>query len=100
MSNLYKSLHLLKLTDIYRVFQKMSTNYIHLLQEFGIPHHHEQFRDADLLLERWCTSSFYRDVRTHLDKNMQNRWFERGDTVRYLPSSPDLTPVNFFVEWF
>ena len=28
---------------------------------------------------------------------MQNRWFGRGGTVRYLPSSPDLTPVNFFV---
>ena len=31
---------------------------------------------------------------------MQNRWFERRDTVEYLPSSPDLSLKNFFVLGF
>ena len=31
---------------------------------------------------------------------MQNRWFGRRGTVEYPLSSPDFTPVNFFVRGF
>ena len=31
---------------------------------------------------------------------MQNRWLEGRGTVEFLSSSPDLTPVNFFVREF
>ena len=44
-----------------------------------------------LLLARWCTSPFHRDVR-NLDKNMQNRWLGGRGTVEYPSSLPDLTP--------
>ena len=50
-----------------------------------------------LLLKRLCTYPFPCDVRTYPDKNMQNRLFRRRGTVVYPPSSPNLTPVDFFV---
>ena len=55
------------------------------------------FEMPSFTLERWCTSPFHRDVKTYLNKDIQNKWFGRRGTIRYLPSLPDFTPVNFFV---
>jgi hypothetical protein len=40
---------------------------------------------------------FHRIVREYLDENFRNRWIGRGSNNIWLPRSPDLTPLDFYL---
>jgi hypothetical protein len=40
---------------------------------------------------------FCHHVRNHLDREMAGRWIGRGGPIAWIPRSPDLTPLNFFL---
>jgi len=39
----------------------------------------------------------HRDVRAFLDENLQGHWIGRRGTFEFLPRSPDLTPLDFYL---
>ena len=42
---------------------------------------------------------YHRDVRAFLDENLQGHWIGRRGTFEFPPSSPDLTPPDFYLWW-
>jgi hypothetical protein len=40
---------------------------------------------------------YHRDARAFLDEHLTNRWIGRRGVVEFLPRSPDLTPMDFFL---
>lgn len=53
-----------------------------------------ELENLPLLQGRWCSSSFYMNVKAHLHEQFENGWISRGNdaAIPWTSPSPDLNP--------
>ena len=83
--------------DLEGVPKKMYTHYIHLYKNLLYHASKNNFKMLSFAFRKMVHLPLSFDVKTCLDKNMQNRWFERRGTVECPLNAPDGKPMNFFV---
>ena len=57
----------------------------------------EHFGDEFYFQQDGAPPHYHRDVRAYLDENLPNRWIGRRSSIEFPQSSPDLTPLDFFI---
>jgi hypothetical protein len=67
-----------------------------MLQEFFIPEIRKLHSIRSIIFQQdGAPAHFAVDVRQYLDYHFPNRWIGKGDPIRWIPRSPDLTLLIF-----
>jgi len=75
--------------------------YLDMLQEFLIPQLDEDDKEGRIHFQQDGAPPHYLgEVREYLNTRFPGRWIGRATPIAWLPRSPDLTPLDFFLWGF
>ena len=73
-------------------------NYLSMFQKFFFWEVRKLRKVRSIIFQQdGAPTHFSTDVRQYLDNHFSNRWIGRGDPIRWVLRSPDLTPLDFFL---
>ena len=74
-------------------------NYLDILESFFYPYlQRRKITKKIIFQEDGASAHFAKSIRSWLNEKFDNRWIGRGGSISWAPRSPDMTPLDFFLE--